>query len=129
MNINQILENKIESETQQIIPLKKKKGRKSKKTKQLELEEMERNKVPVKLFPTLAEKIYDVVEIDGKEYFLDNEFGILYDDKINQVGIKKGSEYMINLDEDIKKVNLKLESDNKKLEKDNKEINEILNKK
>ena len=121
MNINKIIENEIERQQigldgqveQLVIPLKKKKGRKSKKAKQLELEEMERNKVPIKLFPTLAEKIYDVVEIDGKEYFLDNEFGIIYDNNINHIGIKKNSEYLIGLEDDIKKINLQLENDEK----------------
>lgn len=81
-----------------MLPIKKKKGRKSKKDKQLELEAIERNKVPPKLFPNLNEKIFDVIEIKGIEYFLDPYFGIIYDGDTNQVGIKKKDEYVFYTD-------------------------------
>ena len=92
--------------------VKKKKGRKSKQTKLLELEEFERNKVPVKLFPMLNEKIFDLVEINGKEYFLDTDFSILYDEKIKQVGIKKNNEYIMYSEREILSLNEQVKADN-----------------
>ena len=97
------------------LPIKKKKGRKSKQTKILEQEEMERNKVPIKLFPTLNEKIFDVVEIDGVEYFLDTDFGILYNDEVKQIGIKKNNKYIMYDDTNITKLIQQLELDNNKI--------------
>jgi hypothetical protein len=97
------------------LPIKKKKGRKSKQTKLLEQEELERNKIPIKLFPTLNEKIFDVVEIDGVEYFLDTDFGILYNDEIKQIGIKKNNKYIMYCETDITKLNQQLETDNKEI--------------
>lgn len=101
-NINNYIEkqiNQVQSQdTQQIIPIKKKKGRKSKQTKLLEQEEIERNRVIPKLFPELNEKIFDVIKIKDKEYFLDCEFGIIYDENIKHVGIKKNNEYLMYSD-------------------------------
>ena len=101
-----------------ILPIKKKKGRKSKKDKQLELEAFERNKVPPKLFPNLNEKIFDVIEIGSKEYFLDPNFDIIYDDGINQVGIKRKGEYILydNFNIDIDKIETQLKLDDKEIE-------------
>lgn len=99
------------------LPIKKKKGRKSKLTKLLEQEELERNKIPIKLFPTLNEKIFDVVEIDGVEYFLDSDFGILYNDEIKQIGIKKNNKYIMYDEIDITNLNQQLETDNKEISK------------
>ena len=95
------------------LPIKKKKGRKSKQTKILELEEMEKNKVPIKLFPTLNEKIFDVINIDNEEYYLDTDFGIIYNYEINQIGIKKNDKYMLysELEYKINEVNQQLEFD------------------
>ena len=97
------------------LPKKKKKGRKSKQTKLLEQEEMERNKVPIKLFPTLNEKIFDVIEIDGVEYFLDTDFGIIYNDEVKQVGIIKNNKYIMYSEMDITKLNKQLETDDKEI--------------
>ena len=99
------------------LPVKKKKGRKSKQTKILEQEEIERNKVPIKLFPTLNEKIFDVVEINGVEYFLDTDFGIVYNSEINQVGIKKNNKYIMYSEMDIIKLNQQLDTDDKEISK------------
>lgn len=107
-------------------PVKKKKGRKSKQTKLLELEELEKNKVPIKLFPTLNEKIFDVVEIDGTEYFLDTDFGILYNDKIKQIGIKKNGKYIMYDDiDDIDKQNKELEIE-MEIKMENNKINKLI---
>lgn len=95
-----------------LLPIKKKKGRKSKKDKQLELEALERNKVPPKLFPNLNEKIFDVIEIGGKEYFLDPSFSIIYDEDTNQVGIKRKGEYILYANFNIDKIETQLKLDN-----------------
>jgi hypothetical protein len=99
------------------LPIKKKKGRKSKQTKILELEEMEKNKVPIKLFPTLNEKIFDVINIDCKEYYLDSDFGIIYNDEINQIGIKKNDKYILysELEYKINELNQQLEFDHNQI--------------
>jgi hypothetical protein len=97
------------------LPIKKKKGRKSKQTKILEQEEIERNKVPIKLFPTLNEKIFDVVEIDCVEYFLDTDFGILYNDEVKQIGIKKNNKYIMYDETNITKIIQQIESENKEI--------------
>lgn len=91
------------------LPIKKKKGRKSKQTKILEQEELERNKIPIKLFPTLNEKIFDVVKIDRVEYYLDTDFGILYNDEVKQIGIKKNDKYIMYDDTNITKIIQQLE--------------------
>lgn len=115
-----MLEPNINNETIIELPIKKKKGRKSKQTKMLELEEIEKNKVPIKLFPTLNEKIFDVIEIDKKEYYLDTDFGIIYDDKIIQIGIRKNNKYILY--SDFQNDNL-----NKQIELDMEEVNKICN--
>ena len=114
---NNILQSTTDNLDEKIIelPIKKKKGRKSKQTKILEQEEMERNKVPIKLFPTLNEKIFDVVEIDGVEYFLDTDFGILYNDEVKQIGIKKNNKYIMYDETNITKLIQQLESENKEI--------------
>lgn len=94
-----------------ILPIKKKKGRKSKKDKQLELEAIERNKVPLKLFPLLNEKIFDVIEIKGSEYFFDSDFRIIYDENINQVGIRRDEKYIIYADFGIDKIEEQMKFD------------------
>lgn len=103
-------------EQEVILPIKKKKGRKSKKDKQLELEELERNKVPPKLFPNLNEKIFDVIEIKGIEYFLDPDFGIIYDENTNQVGIKRKGECILYTNFNIDKIETQLKLDNEEVE-------------
>jgi len=115
-----MLEPNINNETIIELPIKNKKGRKSKQTKMLELEEIEKNKVPIKLFPTLNEKIFDVIEIDKKEYYLDTDFGIIYDDKIIQIGIRKNNKYILY--SDFQNDNL-----NKQIELDMEEVNKICN--
>ena len=114
---NNILQSTTDNLDEKIIelPIKKKKGRKSKQTKILEQEEMERNKVPIKLFPTLNEKIFDVVEIDGVEYFLDTDFGILYNDEVKQIGIKKNNKYIMYDETNITKLIQQLELENKEI--------------
>jgi hypothetical protein len=108
-NVNNYIENQInQNELQKVetdaqpnipmLPIKKKKGRKSKQTKLLEQEEIERNRVPPKLFPELNEKIFDVIKINDKEYFLDCEFGTIYDEDIKHVGIIKNNEYLMYSD-------------------------------
>jgi hypothetical protein len=113
LGINKLLQNEKNTSGETIIelPLKKKKGRKSKQTKILELEEIERNRVPIKLFPSLNEKIFDVIKIDNCEYFLDGEFGIIYNNKIEQVGIKKNNKYIMYLESSINELNKQLELD------------------
>ncbi len=97
-----------------ILPLKKK-GRKSKQTKLLELEELEKNKIPVKLFPTLNEKIFDLVELDGKEYFLDLDFGTLYNNEIMLIGIKKNDKFMLYDEIDIRMIELQINTENNEI--------------
>lgn len=89
-----------------------KKGRKSKKIKMLELEEFEKNKIISEPFSSFKEKIYELVSIGEKEYYLDKDLGILYDIKINFIGIKKNTEFVIDLDDDIFKINSSIEKDN-----------------
>ncbi len=97
------------------LPIKKKKGRKSKQTKMLELEEIEKNKVPEKLFPTLNEKIFDLIEIDKKEYYLDTDFGIIYNEEIKQIGIKKCDKYILYSDFDNDNINKQIELDDNEI--------------
>ena len=102
------------------LPIKKKKGRKSKQTKILEQEEIERNKVPIKLFPNLKEKIFDVIKINDDEYFLDTDFGIIYNNEIKQIGIKKNDKYIFYSEIDIDKLNEQFEFENNKILQQNK---------
>jgi len=99
--------NKKREGSKNAVELKKKKGK--------EKEEMERNKVPIKLFPTLNEKIFDVIEIDGVEYFLDTDFGIIYNDEVKQVGIIKNNKYIMYSEMDITKLNTPFETDDKEI--------------
>ncbi len=82
------------------------------------MEALEKNKVPPKLFPNLNEKIFDVIEIKSREYFLDTNFGIIYDDEINQVGIKRKDEYIMysNFNIDIDKIETQLKLDGEEVE-------------
>ena len=102
------------------LPIKKKIGRKSKQTKILEQEEIERNKVPIKLFPNLKEKIFDVIKINDDEYFLDTDFGIIYNNEIKQIGIKKNDKYIFYSEIDIDKLNEQFEFENNKILQQNK---------
>lgn len=96
-----------------VIVVKKKKGRKSKKDLLLNKEEI---KVEVKpLFPTLAEKIFDVVNISNCEYYYDMEHNILMDSESNPKGYLFENKYIF-YDSELSKL----------VEKDNKEVNNIL---
>ena len=107
------------NETIMELPIKKKKGRKSKLTKKLEQEQLEKNKIPIKLFPNLNEKIYDVIKIGKDEYFLDKDFNVIYDDKINQVGFIYNSKYILFSD-------MEMDKDNKQYELNIQEIKNII---
>ena len=98
------------------VPVKKKKGRKSKKTKLLELEQA-KTVIPVRLFPILNEKIFDVVKINGDEYFYDADFNILLDKKVVPIGLKLNSKYIFYSDTLI---NIK------QVQNDNHEVKKIL---
>lgn len=89
MNIENIT-NHCENEICVEIPIKKKKGRKSKK-KELELKlelETKKENLMINKFPKLSEKIFDVLVINGIEYFYDTEFNILLDSNVIPVGFK-----------------------------------------
>ncbi len=90
------------------ITIKKRKGRKTQKEKELEKSNIESSK---KKFPTLNEKIFDVVEINKTEYFYDQEFNMLFDHDTNPIGFKYGSNYVFYSDssKDIEKI----QTDNK----------------
>ena len=75
------------------LPVKKKKGRKSKKIKELELEQ-EKPKEPVKRFPKLSEKIFDVLKINDIEYFYDTDFNLLLDTHVVPVGFKYDKKFV-----------------------------------
>ena len=105
---------KEESEKEEII--KKKKGRKSKKNKL----EIENKKIkPVRLFPTLNKKIFDVIKINNNEYFFDTDFNILLDNDVIPIGFKENNKFIFysEVDENIKQI-----------KKDNKEVKKILDK-
>lgn len=104
------------------LPIRKKKGRKSKQTKILELEEIEKNKIPLKLFPTLKEKIFDVIKIDKDEYYLDVDFGIIYNSDINQIGIKNNGKYILYSDYSSDNLIKQIQLENKMI----KQINDFL---
>ena len=115
--LNNYLQYDNNNETILEIPVKKKKGRKSKQVKMLELEEIEKNKVPIKLFPTLSEKIFDVIKIGDNEYYLDTDFEIIYNSEIKQIGIKKNDKYMLYSETDIDKLYKQVELDNNEITK------------
>lgn len=51
------------------------------------------------------------------EYFLDSDFGIIYDSKIKQIGIKKNDKYILYSEIDIDKFNKQLKLDNDEITK------------
>lgn len=91
--------------------IRKKKGRKSKVEKELldRLGELENKKKmdEIKLFPTLAEKIFDIVMIDSEEYFYDRELNLLLDINSIPIGFKNKLEnnyIFYDSNDDIKKI-------------------------
>lgn len=98
------------------LPIKKKKGRKSKKDKLLELQNVKPPE-PVRLFPTLNEKIFDVVEIGGKEYYYDVDFSKLLDSTANYVGYKSDGKFVF-----YDRVSEQIEQ----IKRDNTEVEKIL---
>ncbi len=107
-NINDVIEKVIE------IPIKKKKGRKSKKNKELELEQTKPKEI-IRAFPKLSEKIFDVLTIDGTEYFYDTDFNLLLDKDVEPVGFKDVKKFMFyseisNVIENVKKDDLEVKN-------------------
>lgn len=98
------------------LPIKKKKGRKSKKDKLLEIQNAKPPE-PIKVFPTLNEKIFDVVEIGGKEYFYDSDFNKLLDSNVNYIGYKLNGKFIFYDN---------INDDNEYLKNDNDEVQKIL---
>ena len=94
--------------------VKKRKGRKTQKEKELEKLNAESSK---KKFPTLDEKIFNVVEINKTEYFYDQEFNMLFDTETNLIGFKNGSDYVFYSDSS---------KDIEKIQADNKYVKELL---
>ena len=89
------------------LPTKKKKGRKSKKNKALELEKIKPKEIP-RPFPKLCEKIFDVLNIDKIEYFYDTDFNLLLDENVEPVGFKNKDKFIfysetLKFTENIKK--------------------------
>jgi len=87
------------------IPIKKKKGRKSKKIKELELGlglglglEQEKTIEPVRRFPKLSEKIFDVLQINETEYYYDTNFNLLLDANVEPVGFKHDKKFIFYSD-------------------------------
>lgn len=75
------------------IPIKKKKGRKSKKIKELELGQ-EKPIEPVRRFPKLSEKIFDVLLINEIEYYYDTDFNLLLDKNVEPIGFKDNNKFI-----------------------------------
>ena len=118
-SINELIKNNIENnETIVELPVKKKKGRKSKKVKELELGE-EKPIEPVKRFPKLSEKIFDVLQISDVEYFYDTDFNLLLDSNVNPVGFKHDKKFIF-YSETINDIN--------QVKKDDEEFNNIIEK-
>lgn len=98
--------------SEQVI-IKKKKGRKSKKNKLLELElEAKKEKESIIKFPPRSEKIFDVVLIDEVEYFYDTDFNILLDIDSKPVGFKNNNKFIF-YSEKNKEVNQEDKEENK----------------
>jgi hypothetical protein len=124
LSINKSIENSINldldldlDKNEQIIelPIKKKKGRKSKKIKQLELEQ-EKQVEPVRRFPKLSEKIFDVLKINEIEYFYDKDFNLLLDLDVIPVGFKYDKKFVF-YSETIDNINM--------IKKDDKEVQNL----
>jgi hypothetical protein len=92
------------------LPIKKKKGRKSKKIKQLEFEQ-EKQAEPVRRFPKLSEKIFDVLKINGTEYFYDKDFNLLLDSNVIPVGFKHDKKFVF-YSETMDHINMVKKDDN-----------------
>jgi hypothetical protein len=101
------------------LPIKKK-GRKSKKTKllELELEKSKLAKIVIRNFPTFDEKIFDVVMIGDIEYFYDSDFNLLLDKYRNPVGFKNNFKYVFYSE---------LNRDKNKIEQENEYMKKIMN--
>ena len=116
INILGIQENKNEIIIE--LPVKKKKGRKSKKVKELELGEEKPIEAIIR-FPKLSEKIFDVLQISDVEYFYDTDFNLLLDSNVNPVGFKHDKKFIF-YSETI--------SDIDQVKKDNEEFKNIIEK-
>ena len=114
---NIIQENNIGVDTNYIeekiieLPVKKK-GRKSKKNKELELEQLKPKEI-IRPFPKLCEKIFDVLTIEGTEYFYDTDFNLLLDKDVEPVGFKVKDKFVFyseisNVIENIKRDDLEV---------------------
>ncbi len=93
MNVLRINEYELEPELMERIKLiKKKKGRKSKIEKELlnrlNILENKKKMNEIKTFPTLAEKIFDVIPIESEEYFYDRELNLLMNANSKPIGFK-----------------------------------------
>jgi hypothetical protein len=105
-NFDKNLQNDIQE-----IPIKKKKGRKSKKVKQMEQELLNEKKVEnIRLFPSLNEKIFDLVKINSIEYFYDSDFNVLLNEKVEPIGYKNEGKYIFYSEEDKKLKKITLEN-------------------
>lgn len=112
-DINEINHDLNQMETIIELPIKKKKGRKSKKIKELELEQQQ-PKEPIIRFPKLSEKIFDVLKLDGVEYFYDTDFNLLLDINVVPVGFKYDKKFVFYSDT-INNIN-QIKKDDKELE-------------
>lgn len=90
------------------IPIKKKKGRKSKKVKEMEQEILNEKIEKIRLFPKLNEKIFDIVKINSIEYFYDFDFNVLLNEQVELIGYKNNDKYILysELDAKLKKMSL-----------------------
>ena len=92
-----------------VLPIKKKKGRKSKKVKQMEEQLLNEKKIEnIRLFPSLNEKIFDLVKINSIEYFYDSDFNVLLNEQVEPIGYKNEDKYILysEADKKIKKITL-----------------------
>ncbi len=102
-----IIDNK-DKNIQKEIPIKKKKGRKSKKVKEMEQEILNEKIEKIRLFPKLNEKIFDIVKINSIEYFYDFDFNVLLNEQVELIGYKNNDKYILysELDAKLKKMSL-----------------------
>lgn len=120
-DINGILEKQTQNQiNNEIVVIKKKKGRKSKKEKmllenQLELEKLAEE--PVNLFPKLSEVIFDVITINSKEYFYNKNLNTFYDLDSNPVGTYDMESNQYIFYDSIKQIVNKTYNDNLEVEK------------
>lgn len=100
-----ITNEKKDNQINEDIVIKKKKGRKSKKDK---LQETEQIKIiePEKIFPTLIEKIFDVIKINNCEYYYDREHNIFMDNTCEPKGYMLNKKYIFYDVEFIKKIEI-----------------------